>query len=181
MLFDEVPAPLLYVSARQTSAVVPYSVARRSQTQIVVEYQGQRSAPLTMPVVASKPALFSINSSGTGPGAILNKDSSVNTPTNPSAKGRVIVLYGTGEGQTAPEGVDGLLAVNVFPRPVLPVSVTIGGRTADVLYAGAAPSGVAGFFQVNAKVPEDAPSGNLDVVVTVGAAPSQAGLTVAVR
>jgi uncharacterized protein (TIGR03437 family) len=73
------------------------------------------------------------------------------------------------------------MALLTFPRPVLPVSVTIGGITADVLYAGAAPQFVAGFFQMNVKVPENAPSGNLDVIVTVGNGRSQSGLTVAVR
>jgi uncharacterized protein (TIGR03437 family) len=64
---------------------------------------------------------------------------------------------------------------------LLPVSVTIGGRNADVLYAGAAPNQVAGVFQANAKVPEDSPVGNVEVAVTVGSARSQTGLTVAVR
>lgn len=74
-----------------------------------------------------------------------------------------------------------------WPVPVprrgraLPVSVTIGGITADVLYAGTAPQNVAGFFQMNVKVPENAPSGALEVIVTVGGVRSQTGLTVAVR
>jgi uncharacterized protein (TIGR03437 family) len=92
-----------------------------------------------------------------------------------------VLLYGTGEGQTNPPGVNGRLALLTFPRPVLPVGVTIGGITADVLYAGAAPEFVAGFFQMNVKVPEDAPSANLDVIVNVGNARSQSGLTVSVR
>ncbi len=181
ILFDETPAPLIYVSAGQSSAIVPYGVSGRSSTQVVVEYQGQRSAPLTMAVVAAKPALFSANGSGAGPGAILNEDSSVNTPANPSPRGRVIVLFGTGAGQTNPAGVDGLLATLTFPRALLAASVTIGGRTADVLYAGAAPGLVAGVFQINAKVPEDATPGNAETIVTYGSARSQAGLTVALR
>jgi uncharacterized protein (TIGR03437 family) len=181
ILFDNVPAPIIYVSAAYSSAVVPYEVAGRQSTEVVVEYNGSRSAPKVIPVVASKPALFAANASGRGPGAILNEDYSVNTPSNPAAKGRIVLLYGTGEGQTNPPGVNGRLALLTFPRPVLPVSVTIGGITADVLYAGAAPQFVAGFFQMNVKVPEDAPSGNLDVIVGIGNARSQSGLTVAVR
>ncbi|MCC6540551.1 MAG: SBBP repeat-containing protein [Bryobacterales bacterium] len=181
VLFDGVAAPLIYVSAGQTSAMVPYGVAGRALTQMAVEVNGARSPAIGVPVVASKPALFSANSSGRGPGAILNENGSLNTAANPSEKGRIVVLYGTGEGQTDPPGADGLLALTRFPKPVLPVSVTIGGLAADVLYAGAAPQGVAGFFQVNAKVPENASSGALEVIVTVGAARSQTGLTVAVR
>ena len=46
-----------------------------------------------------------------------------------------------------------------FPRPLLPVGVRIGGRVADVTYAGAAPGLVAGMLQVNARVPADTPRG----------------------
>ena len=54
-------------------------------------------------------------------------------------------------------------------------------RTADVLYAGAAPGLVAGVFQINAKVPEDATPGNAETIVTYGSGRSQPGLTVALR
>ncbi len=181
VLFDNQPAPLLYVSATQGSAIVPYSVAGKSTTQMVIVFNGTRSAPMALPVVASHPALFSATNTGRGQGAILNENLSVNSRSNPSDKGRVIALYGTGEGQTMPAGTDGLLALLQFPKPVAPVSVTIGGQNADVLYAGAAPQGVAGLFQVNAKVPESVASGDLEVVVQVGTARSQSGLTAAVR
>jgi len=181
VLFDGVAAPLVYVSGTQTSAIVPYGVAGRPNTQMVVEYQGRRSAAVSLPVAAAAPALFSLNASGRGGGAILNEDSSVNGPSNAAAKGSIVVLFGTGEGQTDPPGSDGRLATSVFPKPVLPVSVRIGGLAAEVLYAGAAPGLVAGVIQVNVRIPAEAASGNVPVVVTVGSASSQADLTVAVR
>lgn len=181
VFFDGIPAPIIYVSEGQSSVIVPYSVAGKASTQMVIEYQGRRSAPVTLTVAASAPALFSSNSTGKGVGAILNENSSINSPENPAAKGSVVVLFGTGEGQTGPPGVDGQLASSVFPKPVLPISVTIGGSTAEILYSGAAPGLVAGVFQVNARIPTDAASGNVPVVVTVGAASSQPELTVAVR
>jgi uncharacterized protein (TIGR03437 family) len=181
VLFDDLASPLIYASAGQTSVIVPYEMAGRQSARVIVEYRGSRSGPVTVPILAAKPALFSANASGRGPGAIQNEDFSLNTPGNASAKGRVVILYGTGEGQTTPPGVTGSLSITQVPRPVQTVSVTIGGRQADVLYAGAAPSQVAGLFQVNVKVPEDVPSGNQEVIVTVGSARSQTGLTVAVR
>ncbi|MBM3753930.1 MAG: hypothetical protein FJW38_08120 [Acidobacteria bacterium] len=180
--FDDTPAPLIYASAGQSSAVVPYNVAGKQSVRVVVEQGSNRSAPITVPVVAAKPALFSANSSGRGPGAILNQDTSFNSASNPAAKGSVIVLFGTGEGATDPPGADGRLATSVFPKPSLPVSVTIGDtRVTQLSYAGAAPGLVAGVFQINVVIPPDAPSGDVPVTVTVGSFTSQTGLTVAIR
>ena len=137
---------------------------------------------VTLPVVASKPALFSANSTGRGQGAILNQDGSPNTLANRAAKGSVIVLFGTGEGATTPAGVDGQLALAVYPKPVLPVTITLGGqRIETIAYVGAAPGLVAGLFQLNVTIPESAPSGEIPIAVTVGGATSQTGLTVAIR
>jgi len=64
---------------------------------------------------------------------------------------------------------------------VLPVTVTIGGRSAEVLYYGAAPYMVAGVIQINARVPADIAAGNVDVVIKVGNNTSQTGVTLAVK
>ena len=50
-----------------------------------------------------------------------------------------MVLYATGAGVTSPPSVDGQLTSGVYPAPVQPVTVRIGGQQADVKYAGAAP------------------------------------------
>ena len=181
VLFDGIPAPLIYVSAGQTTAIVPYAVAGKSSTQMVIWYQGKPSAPVTVPVVAAAPGLFSSNKSGSGNGAILNEDNSYNGPNIPAAKGSIVVLYGTGEGQTIPPGIDGKPAAGVYPKPALPYSVSIGGIDAEVVYFGAAPGLVAGVFQANVKVPLGVPSGAIPVVVKVGTVSSRAGLTVAVK
>ena len=45
VLFDGVPAPVIYASATQTSVMVPYGIAGRSTTNIVVEYSAVQSNP----------------------------------------------------------------------------------------------------------------------------------------
>ncbi|HEY2015732.1 MAG TPA: hypothetical protein VGH38_19650 [Bryobacteraceae bacterium] len=93
----------------------------------------------------------------------------------------IITFYATGEGQTNPAGQDGKIAVSAFPKPVLPVTVEIGGQVAEVLYYGAAPGAVAGAFQVNAKIPDSAATGNQPLALNVGSCRSQQGVTVAVK
>jgi uncharacterized protein (TIGR03437 family) len=134
-----------------------------------------------MPVAASVPGLFTANASGKGQGAFANADGRPNSSANPAAKGSIITIYATGEGQTSPPGVDGKLAVPPYTVPVLPVSVTIDGIPAEVDYKGGAPGEVAGVMQINARIPAAAHSGSVPVVLAVGNASSQASVTVAVQ
>ena len=183
VLFDNLPAPLLYVQERQASAIVPYAVAGTREASVQVQYRGARSDTVKVPVTASNPAIFTANFSGKGQGAILNQDYSVNSMANPAEKGSVVLIYATGEGETDPQVADGRLATpQVLPRPKLPVRVNIGGLDAEVLYAGAAPGMVVGLLQVNVRVPPAVASGNaVPVLLTVGAASSPAGVTMAVK
>ena len=182
VLFDGIAAPLVYVSDKQSSAVVPYEALGHSSTQVTVEYNGASSSALTLPVVAAAPGLFSANQQGRGPGAIYNQDNTVNSSSNPASSGQIIVLYGTGEGQTVPPVSSGTIANSIVPKPVQPVSVTIGGIAAtDIRYAGTVPSFVVGLLQINVVVPTGVPPGDQPVEVTIGSAKSQANLTVAIR
>jgi len=184
ILFDGTAAPLIYVSSTKSSAVVPYALAGRASTRIQVEYQGVRSSALEFRLADSAPGIFSLDATGLGQGAVLNQDYSFNGPANPAPKGSVVMVYATGGGQLTPPVADGSIGPGVppFPMAVLPVSATIGGRPAQVFYAGAAPNYVSGVFQVNVLIPNDAPSGAaVPIVITVGSASSQAGLTLAVR
>jgi uncharacterized protein (TIGR03437 family) len=181
ILFDGVAAPIVYVSAVQSSGIVPYEVAGKASVQVTVMSQSQVSAPLTVPVRAAVPGLFSANFSGSGQGAIYNQDNTPNTAANPARRGDIVVLFGTGEGQTQPAGVTGQIATTVFPKPILVPTVSIGGQNAEVLYYGAVPLVVAGEFQINARVPTTVLPGNQPVVVSFGTNPTQVNLTVAVQ
>ena len=183
VLFDNLPAPLLYVQERQLSAIVPYAVAGTRETQVQVLYRGARSSTAKVPVTASAPGIFTADSTGRGQGSVLNQDYSVNLMANPAEKGSVVSIYATGEGETDPQVADGRLATpQVLPRPKLPVEVTIGGMRAEVLYAGAAPGLVVGLLQVNARVPANVASGSaVPVILTIGTASSPPGVTLAVR
>lgn len=179
--FDSIAAPLVFVSGSQVSAVAPYELAGKSSTQVQVEVNGVKSAAVPVSVVDTAPGIFTLNQTGTGPGAVLNQDYSVNSPSNPAPAGSVIMIYATGEGQTAPPGMDGLVTNGTLRIPMGTVSVTIGGQPADLLYAGSAPDLIAGVLQVNVRVPDTAGHGTVPLVLKVGQNSSQAGVSMAVQ
>ena len=185
VLFDGVPAPLIYASATQVNAVAPYAVT--GSTQVQVQYQGTPSNTMTLAVQAATPGLLTLDSSGLGPGAILNQDYSTNTAANPAPRGQAIMIYCVGGGVTNPPSVDGaIIAAPVPPAlpPVLtqPVSVTIGNINATVLYSGAVAGSIAGLTQINAVIPAGVtPGANVPLVIRIGIWQSQTSVTVAVQ
>ncbi len=182
VLFDGVPAPLLYASPGQVNVVVPYGVAGQSATQVQLEYLGALSPPVSLPVVAAAPGIFTLDGSGTGPGAILNSDETVNSAANPAAAGQWVSIYATGGGATTPAGVDGLLPGGPSYQPSAGVTVTIGDLPCETNYAGAAPGLVSGVLQINAQVPAGVtPGAGVPVQIKVGTVTSQPGVTLAVR
>ncbi|HUA63529.1 MAG TPA: BACON domain-containing carbohydrate-binding protein [Verrucomicrobiae bacterium] len=186
LMFGSAPAPLLYVSAGQINAIVPYGVTPGNDVAVQLQYQGQINT-VTVPVASASPGIFSADRSGFGPGAILNQDSSLNATLSPAAAGSVIQIFATGGGLVSPSVSDGFLAPAAEPLPripgTVPVTVIIGGlRSPQVTYAGDAPGLVAGLTQIDAVVPPGVASGtSVPVVVQIGAAQSQNGITITVQ
>jgi uncharacterized protein (TIGR03437 family) len=186
VLFNGTPAPMIYASSTQVSAVVPYEMVGIATPAVWIKYLGQTSNAFQLTSVTTAPGLFTQNSSGSGPGAILNQDNSLNGPGNPAAKGGIVQVYLTGEGQTSPGGTTGKLTTvsptpPLTPYPLLPIGVTINGQPALYTYAGEAPGLVAGVMQLNVQIPSNALSGNLPITVSIGGNISQSNVTVSVR
>ena len=180
--FNGIAAPMIYTWATQVAAVVPYGITGTT-AQVTVTYQGQTSAAFSVSLAPSAPGIFTYDASGQGPAAAIDQDGiTVNTAATPTKTGDIISLYATGEGQTTPGGVDGSAASVPYPKPNLPVTVTVGGQDAPVEYAGGAPGMVAGLMQVNVQIPPGSQTGNaVQVVLRVGDALSRGGVTIAVR
>ncbi len=182
VFFDGVPAPIVYARSDTVSAIVPYSVAgQATTTALVLAQKIPTMSAIVMTVAPSAPAIFT-TAAGTGKAALQNADGSYNSSANPALIDSIVAFYATGEGQTDPAGVDGKPAANPGPKPVLPLSVTIGGQPAEVVYSGGAPGQVAGLMQVNVRIPKGIAAGPaVPLVLTVGTSSSQAGVTLAVR
>jgi uncharacterized protein (TIGR03437 family) len=181
--FNGYPAPILYAGAGQINAIVPYELAGASDVSVEAIFGTARSNSVTLPVISSSPGIFSADASGQGGGAILDVNYRLVSASNPVSPGSIIQIFATGQGQTAPGGIDGLIEPLTLPLPypLLAAGVTIGGVPATIQYVGAAPGLVAGALQVNAIVPNGVAAGAAPLVVRVGANSSQAGITVAIQ
>jgi uncharacterized protein (TIGR03437 family) len=180
VFFNGVAASVLFASSGQVNAVVPYGISG-SPAQAFVQYFGQTSTPFNVSVATQIPALFTLNGS-TQAAAINNSDGSINGAAHAAKVGSYVQLYLTGAGLTTP-ATDGLPNANPpnGPVPVLPVTVTIGGKSATVQFAGGAPGSPAGVIQVNAQIPAGIATSNAaSVTVQVGQSTSQPGVTLAV-
>jgi uncharacterized protein (TIGR03437 family) len=167
VLFDGVPSPLIYVGAGQINAIAPYSVANGIHT-ITVKTPGGAVSTTDFSATVSAPAVFGY--------AIVNPDGSRNDVNHPAPVGSVVVMYGTGLGQTDPPAVDGALnPLTNFPSQVYPVTLSISrnplfGTTLPMksYYAAPAPGEVSGVCQINAMVPQGVASGENFIEISAG-------------
>lgn len=159
VLFDGVPAPLLYAGPSQINAVVPFEV--RQTTSVVLRRGGTDTGPISLPVAEAVPGIFTIDGTGTGEAAVLNANGTINSAANPAPRGSVITFYATGLGATDPASLDGSIMPLTLPlpKPRFGTSAILGSKPATIEYAGAAPGFVAGAFQVNIRIAADSETG----------------------
>ena len=170
-------APLLYVGPFQVNFQMPYEAAGRSAVQVVVVVNGVESNPETAPLAATGPGLFTLEGNRA---AVLNPDSTLNSPAMPAERGSVIMAFLTGVGQIDPALQTGQAA------PASPLSVvtasssaTMGGAPARIVSLGLA-SGYVGVAQANIEVPLELAEGEYELVIIVGGRVSN-GALVSVR
>ena len=124
-----------------------------------------------MIIAAAQPATFTSNLSGKGPGIVVGVKADGNQylvdATHPMSPGDVAVIYCAGLGAVSPVITAGSAAsLTVLSNTTSPVTVTMGGKSAQVLFAGLAP-GFAGLYQINAIVPSGiAAASDVPVVIT---------------
>ena len=184
--FNGTPAPILYASASTVATIVPYELGGAPSASVVLKFANAFNnvapAAFTAQVAFTAPGLFTLDASGAGQAVAINQDGTVNGSANAAAKGSAVLLYGTGEGSTAPSGQNGsITAGRILPGPIFPVSLTIGGLPARVISAASAPGTVAGILQVEAIIPNGVSTGAVPVVMTVGSGNSQTGVTLSVK
>ncbi len=160
-------APLFFVSPTQVNFAVPPTVETGPATIIVSNPAGSYALG-TVEIVASLPAIFTADATGRGDAAAVATVDGVNYQTAPfdvTVNGRpnILVLFGTGirRASAADPNDDNGVAESV--------NITIDGRSAQVLYAGAQ-GFFAGLDQINVELPQSLAGGGprrVEVIVTV--------------
>jgi uncharacterized protein (TIGR03437 family) len=183
--FGNTPAVITYSSNCQINAVVPfeYEVAVGGSFLVTVEAGDQTVGLIKLPIALVAPGIFTTNGRGSGQGAVLNQDSSVNSAANPAARGSVVSVYMTGVGGLNPYIQDGMLGPlrPPFPMVVAGVGATVGPEDATVKFAGQAPGLIAGATQVNVQIPQTTQVGAaVPMSITVADYASQQ-ITIAVK
>ena len=183
VLFDGIAARIVSMQASQLNVMVPYGVAGRSTTSVVIEVPGAvTSPPIAIPVVPAAPGIFTANASGLGCAAALNTDQTLNTPSNAASRGSIVTLYATGAGQLTPPGVDGEVLSGSGAIPTQPVGILVDGSSMSIEYQGNAPGLISGILQVNFRIPLNASIGPaVPLVLTVGEGRSTAGVTISIK
>ena len=151
---------LLYVSPTQVDAELAFETQAGAQF-LSVNNGNAPSAPISMNVAAVAPALYDF--------VFKNADFSLVGASNPAHAGDVLVLYATGMGQTTPMLATGQ-SIPLGPPffDTAPVTVTMGGQNANVIYSIAAPPYVAGLYQMAVTTPAGLGAGSVPVVASVG-------------
>jgi uncharacterized protein (TIGR03437 family) len=172
--FDQTPAPLILAQAGEIWAVVPSTIAGKS-SNVTIGFNGG-TVQTGVQVLSAEPGIFVRGGSTSGQALAINQDSSLNSPVNPAARGSILTFWATGQGATSPVFIDGQTAPAIpLLQPVLPVAVTIGGETGDVV-AALAP-GFAGLLQVNVRIPSEIPAGPATLTLSVGGVTHNASAT----
>jgi uncharacterized protein (TIGR03437 family) len=177
-------APLFMTSCRQANLQIPWEAM--GQVPITATVGGLVSRQESLTVAAFGPGIFSLNQMGSGQGAVeIAPTSELAAPLGPLGRpvkpGEYIAIFCTGLGPVSSQPATGAAALfDPLSSTLTMPTVTIGTAAAQVTYSGLAP-GFAGLYQVNALVPDGAPSGdNVNLVISIGGVQSNT-VTIAVQ
>ncbi|HUS07558.1 MAG TPA: hypothetical protein VMZ52_14720 [Bryobacteraceae bacterium] len=167
VLVNDKEVPLYFVSPGQINFLVPLNTptSGTAEFQVIKKSVGQVLGAATFNLARVSPALFVVGSAENGQLAALNEDNSVNSPAKPINRGKVIQLFGTGQGPVSnapPDGTPptGPVSTDIRPRVIIQNDFV---PDANIQYSGLAP-GLVGVWQINVKVPETVAPDNQAVV-----------------
>jgi len=160
------PGHFHFVSPGQINVQIPWEFQGQKSAQMTVWSSYLGSATYTVPLASYSPGFFA----NSGNAAVIDQTSaSIVTASNPAKRGDILQLYVNGLGPVSNTPASGDPAAGgpqLSQTPQLP-TVTLGGTNLPVSFAGLAP-GFIGLYQVNVTIPANAPTGNQPLVITIG-------------
>jgi len=153
LFVDGKAAPVLYVSPGQVNFQVPSATAA-GQSVAEIRVGGQAVSRAVLTVAPAAPGIF----------VAANPDGKANSAASPAHPGDTIQIFATGVGAVTTPVDDGAAATAANSNVVMP-NVFLQGVQLPVTYSGLAP-GFAGLWQINVRLPVDAPTGP-SLVLTV--------------
>ncbi len=169
-------AELIGHTASMITFTLPATVDGESSAAIAVVCNGQQSGSIDVPLAAVSPGIFTLSLNGSGQGAIVNQDGSVNGVSHPAALNSYVSVYATGFGDYLAPSADGLQLMSHT------VQAFIGGVPAQIQFAGHAPGETLGLQQINVLIPSTAPTGpSVTIQLVVDGVSTQSGVTLAIQ
>jgi uncharacterized protein (TIGR03437 family) len=165
------PMPILFVSPNQVNAQIPFESV--GNVTLILRTPGGTSDNYNVQILPGAPSVFRSSVpglDGTVATVVRNDDGGLVTDSHPihRKENTVLVIYGTGLGQTSPAGQTGM------PSPANPLAValtkptvTLGGVQLPLSYYGLTP-GEVGVYQINVSVPSSVPAGWVPLVISQG-------------
>ncbi len=185
--FNGAPAVLAYASATQINALVPASVTA-GQVQVVVGVNGVSSSPYTIAATAAQPAVYAppdatgatffVTAALAGTATLIGNSATDPQVARPAYPGDTLDLYMIGLGATLDPSkfITDEVFAGAFPVSA-PVTASVGGVPATVLFAGLTGPGL---YLVRIVVPQNVPSGGQPLQVSAGAVTTRPSLVLQV-
>jgi uncharacterized protein (TIGR03437 family) len=177
--------PLLYAGPGQVNAQIPFDVPAETELQLEVRRGSNAATPQRIVISKARPAIFTVDQSGSGQGHIYKtlSDGTTRLATGGDGvrAGDTIIVYANGLGETTPAVLAGTAAPSEpLASAANPVSLEIGKVSATVVFAGLVP-GLTGVFQLNAVVPAGVPPGEAVEVLLRSAGQVSSPVTLSVK
>ena len=145
--------PLFYSDTGQLNAQIPFELATGSTLPLIVKSKGTASIPELVTLTRAQPGIFTVDSSGGGPGVVTHADGSLIDTDHPARQGQIVTVYATGLGVTDPPVSSGAGSpLDPLAQVKEEVSARVGGIVARVRFAGLTP-GFVGLYQVSVEIP----------------------------
>jgi len=185
--FNNIAAPLNYVSGTQINAQVPFELTGSSTAQVVVSNGGAVSAPQSVQLASVAPGIFYFGSGqaiaygntdytfAAAPGSIPGLTTHPAKILDP----QTLVILTTGLGPVMPPIATGAGDPTIIHNTVTAPTVTVGNVPAQVVFSGILP-GFPGVYQVNI-IQAGTPTGNaVPLQIQMGGITTSNQITIAV-